>query len=180
MNENFFNVKGAIEAMLFVAAEPIPIEALRELFSLTEIEAISLLEQMKSERDAEKSGIILRRVDNGYQFCTNPEYSEYINMLLGPQRRQQLSQAALETLSIVAYKQPVTRGEIENIRGVKSSAVVTMLLEKGLIEKVGTRKTLGHPALLGTTKEFLMHFGLEKIQDLPSIEQLQAPAKQEI
>lgn len=172
MIENKNEIIGAIEAILFAAGEPLPLDAITELLAISKEDLIVLLEQIKSNREEMSAGIILRKVDDGYQFCTNPMYSGYVNMLLGSQRRQPLSQAALETLSIIAYKQPVTRSDIENIRGIKSSNLVTMLMEKGLIEKVGVKDTLGHPALLGTTKEFLIHFNLESLDDLPLIEPL--------
>lgn len=178
MIENVCEIKNAIEAILFVAADPVPISAIKEIFSIYEDEAEKIIDQLKAER--ENSGILLRRVDDGYQFCTNPDYYEYVKRLIGPQRQLPLSQAALETLSIIAYKQPVTRADIENIRGVKSSSLVTALVEKGLIEKVGVKDTLGHPALLGTTKEFLIHFGLETLDDLPSLEELPKPIEHEI
>lgn len=178
MEGSMFELKSAIEAILFVAADPVPISVIKEILLISEMDAAAILEQMKEDR--ENSGIILRKVDDGYQFCTNPDYSEQVSMLAGPQRQQPLSQAALETLSIIAYKQPVTRGDIENIRGIKSASIVSMLIEKGLVEKVGVKDTLGHPALLGTTKGFLIHFGLETLEDLPAIERLIPPTDQEI
>lgn len=180
MIENKNEIIGAIEAILFAAGEPVPLDAITELVAITKDELINILEQIKSEKEEKRSGVILRKVDDGYQFCTNPNYSEYINLLLGSQRRQPLSQAALETLSIIAYKQPVTRSDIEIIRGIKSSSLVTMLMEKGLIEKIGVKDTLGHPALLGTTKEFLIHFSLESLDDLPLIEPLAEPQEQAV
>ncbi len=180
MSENVNGIIGAIEALLFVAADPVPIEVIKELFCITEIEAISILEQMKNDKEVQKTGIILRKVAEGYQLCTNPIYSEYVSMLSTTQRRQPLSQAALETLSIIAYKQPITRSEIESIRGVKSFHVVALLLEKGLVEKVGVKNSLGHPSLLGTTDEFLMHFGLECLDDLPKVESLVIEVEHEV
>lgn len=127
------------------------------------------LGELQSRYEKEERGLQLRFVAGGYQLCTRAEYAPYIESLLGGREKNVLSQAALETLAIVAYKQPVTKQEIESIRGVRVDSVLNTLLEKKLVQEAGRRTGPGRPILYGTTREFLTSFGLRDIGDLPKL-----------
>ena len=124
-------------------------------------------------------GIILKRFGDHIQLTTRPEFAPYIEKMLQPVQRQSLSQSALETLAIIAYRQPVTKLEVEAIRGVKCDYSIQSLSNKGLIEEVGRKETVGRPILYGTTDSFLSHFGLETIEELPEMETGPAEAETE-
>lgn len=161
----------AIEALLFVAGDPL---AIRDIARILECDVDYLSEIMKElvekyDRDQER-GIKLITLNGLYQFVTKTSNSEYIQKLLKKNVRQSLSQASLESLSIIAYKQPITRVEIDEIRGVKSESAIQKLIEKGLIEEMGRLEVPGRPILYGTTDEFLRHFALGDLKELPSIE----------
>lgn len=116
------------------------------------------------------SGLKLLRLENRLQLCTKPAFSQAVERALAPVRKQTLTQAALETLCVVAYRQPVTRMEIETLRGVQCDRAVATLVAYGLIQEVGRRDTIGRPILYGTTEEFLRHFGLSSLEQLPEVE----------
>lgn len=156
-----------IEAILFVSGEPLQIGALAHALEVTEIEISEALEALESDYDFQRRGICLKRFGSHVQLSTRADYAPYIEKLLQPVQKQSLSNAALETLAIVAYKQPVTKLEIEAVRGVKCDYSVQSLVNKGLIEEVGRKETLGRPILYGTTDSFLAHFGLRTLDDLP-------------
>lgn len=156
-----------IEAILFVSGEPLQIGALAHALEVTEIEISEALEALESDYDYQRRGICLKRFGSHVQLSTRADYAPYIEKLLQPVQKQSLSNAALETLAIVAYKQPVTKLEIEAVRGVKCDYSVQSLVNKGLIEEVGRKETLGRPILYGTTDSFLSHFGLRTLDDLP-------------
>ena len=168
-NLNIDELKKILESLLFVSNEPLEAEKLSQI---TECDKI-LVKQALSELSAEyaERGFILRQMAGGWQFFTVPEYNDYIERLYRPRSRQ-LSKAKLEALAIIAYKQPLTRQDIENIRQVNSDGIVTALLEKNLIREVGRRDTPGRPVLYGTTEEFLNYLGLASLKDLPPLEQL--------
>jgi segregation and condensation protein B len=128
-----------------------------------------IVERMMKKRRQERSGLQIIRVDNKLQLSTNPEYSQYIEAVLAPVKKSRLSQSMIEALAIIAYKQPITRFEVEQIRGVKSSYSVAALIEKGLILRAGRKKTLGNPVLYVTSDEFLRHFGLRSLEELPAL-----------
>ncbi len=132
------------------------------------------LKRLESSFGAEDSVIRLEKVAGGHQLSTSPRFSEYVARLYRGRRKQRLSKAAMETLAIIAYKQPVTRSDIEVIRGVGCGGVVTTLMERTLIRIVGKAKVLGSPFLYGTTQEFLEYLGLNSLKDLPSLEDLEA------
>lgn len=158
----------AVEALLFAAGEPV---AGGEIVNILEIDEDSLALIMdKLERDLEPRGIMLVRAGGEYQLSTRPQYYEQIVKLVEPRQRAALSNAALETLSIVAYNQPVTRSSIEFIRGVNSDGAVNRLVERGLIEECGRLDTPGKPLLYKTTTNFLKTFGLTEIEEMPNIE----------
>lgn len=170
---------GILEAILFVAGEPVSIPDLCEALLVTRLELESGIEALSDQLLLDRRGLRLNRHGDSIQLSTKPEYAPYIEKFLQPVKRQSLSQSVLETLSIIAYRQPVTRGDIEAIRGVKSDYSIQMLLNRGLIREDGQRDTIGHPTLFVTTDAFLQHFNIESLADLPHGDQIDLP-KQEI
>ena len=156
-----------LEAILFVAGEPLQIAALANALEVTELEVSAAADELASDYDYHRRGICLKRFGSHIQLSTRADYAPQIEKLLQPIQKQSLSQAALETLAVVAYKQPVTRLDIEAVRGVKCDYSVQSLVNKGLIEEVGRKEALGRPILYGTTDAFLSHFGLASLEDLP-------------
>lgn len=156
-----------LEAILFVAGEPLQIAALANALEVTELEVSAAADELASDYDYNRRGICLKRFGSHIQLSTRADYAPQIEKLLQPIQKQSLSQAALETLAVVAYKQPVTRLDIEAVRGVKCDYSVQSLVNKGLIEEVGRKEALGRPILYGTTDAFLSHFGLASLEDLP-------------
>ena len=160
----------AIEGILFAAGEPVKkakLAAVLEIETTAVEEAVRLL---KYEYDTEERGLMIIDIDEGYQICSRPEYYNYIQIILGEQRRQALSNAVMEALAIIAYKQPVTRGQVEYIRGVNSDSAVNRLCERGLIEECGHLDAPGRPILYRTTQNFLRCFGLSTPKDLPELD----------
>ncbi len=164
--------KPVIEALLFVAGTPLSLKELQKLTGLPKGEIQTLISELQAEYTRRGSGIRIVEVAEGYQMVTAPEVAEWIKPLKGGQAGAKLSRAALETLAIVAYRQPITKAEIEELRGVNSDAVIKSLLEKRLIRVVGKKEVPGRPLLYGTTKEFLLYFGLKDLSELPEIEEL--------
>ena len=162
------DLKNIIEVLLFVATEPLSVDRLAELANADKSDVESVIEQLREKFENEP--INLRPLAGGYVLTTLPEYSEYIEKLYRP-KMQQLTKAKLETLAIIAYKQPLTKQDMENIRGVSVDGIVSWLLEQGLICEVGRRDTPGRPILYGTTEQFLICFGLQSLSDLPPIEE---------
>lgn len=158
-----------IMAALFLSGEPIDLDIFGEIAKMDEDEINVIIEDMIREMDLNESGILLKRIGNSVQLCTNPKYSEYLKELFEPPKKDSLTQSVLETLSIIAYKQPITRAEIDEIRGVRSNYTITSLKERGLIEEVGKKDTLGRPSLYGTTDNFLRNFGITSLKELPDI-----------
>ena len=156
-----------IEAILFVSGEPVQLGAIARALEVTELEVSAAADELASDYDYNRRGICLKRFGSHIQLSTRPDYAPQIEKLLQPIQKQSLSQAALEPLAVVAYKQPVTRLDIEAVRGVKCDYSVQSLMNKGLIEEVGRKETLGRPILYGTTDAFLSHFGLTSLEDLP-------------
>jgi segregation and condensation protein B len=165
------NYKAILECLLFVAPEPLKLEDLMEVAGLNKQDLEIILAELINEYQSPNRGIQLVKIAGGLQLMTKPEFAPYIEKIYKPHFAM-LSQAALETLSIIAYRQPVTRAEIEQIRGVKVEGVLTSLLEKKLVKECGRRNSPGRPILYGTTKEFLIYFGLKSLDDLPVIEGL--------
>ncbi|MDQ7095847.1 SMC-Scp complex subunit ScpB [Desulfosporosinus sp. PR] len=159
----------ALEALLFVAKNPLSLELLEEILELDRLTIAELLNELRSRYTAESCGLMLLEIDGGFKLATKPEAARYIEILY-KQPAQTLSNAALEVLSIIAYKQPVTRGEVDFIRGVQSDRALATLVEKGLVRDVGRKDGPGRPILYGTTEQFLLHFGLSSIEDLPNLE----------
>lgn len=163
------NLKGQIEAILFVAGEAVELRELSRALDRSEKELLKVIADMESEYDFNQRGFMIKRFGNKVQLATRPLYAQDVIRLLQPVQRQSLSQAAMETLAVIAYKQPVTRGEVEAIRGVKCDYSVQSLTRKGLIAEVGRKDTIGHPVLFGTTDEFLSRFGIESLDNLPPL-----------
>lgn len=165
------NLENVIESVLFVAGEPVPISDLCFKFNVKQKEIETAAKKLQ-EKYNEKSGIKLLCFNNKLQFASNPDYVDYVTLILNPIRQRSLTKATLETIAIVAYKQPITRMEIEEVRGVNSDYAINILLEHKLIEIVGRKDTVGKPALFGTTDEFLKRFDISSINDLPDYDEL--------
>lgn len=163
-------MKSALEAMMFVSGDLLSAKDASEVLGIGKNEAIELFHELKKEYDEDERGIRIREVNNSFQFVTDESQEVYIRKLCTPVKVKRLSQAALEVLAIVAYKQPVTRGEIDSIRGIKCERVLDGLISKGLINITGRSDGVGRPLLYGTTDEFLKKFGLETLSDLPDFD----------
>ncbi|WP_446899379.1 SMC-Scp complex subunit ScpB [Clostridium sp. LBM24168] len=168
-NEKYFSV---IEALLFVSGESLKISQIAKIIECSINFTEDIMKEMSSLYNNSDRGIKLINSGDEYSLVTKAENSEYIEKLLGINSRQSLSQAALETLSIIAYKQPITRIDIDEIRGVKSDRAIYKLLEKGLIKENGRLNVPGRPILYSTTEDFLKYFGLESIEILPNLDEL--------
>jgi len=155
-----------LEAMLFASPESVPLEKLAESLGCDIPLTRNLLARMVETYAKNESGIQLREVDGAYRLCTNPVYYPEVQRLLQKKSRNVLSQTMLETLAIIAFKQPVTRGAIEDIRGVNSDYAVNKLLEHGLIMEMGRLDAPGRPLLFGTSEEFLLFYGLRNVEEL--------------
>jgi segregation and condensation protein B len=158
--------KSIIEALLFVANEPLTIKTIAEITERSEDEVEVFLKAIKADCEREMKGFCLIEVAEGYSFVTRSEYAPYIEKLVKP-RLNALTQAALETLAIIAYRQPVTKSEIDQIRGVNSDSAINTLLDRTLIEETGRKEGPGRPILYGTTQDFLKYFGLKDLKQLP-------------
>jgi len=164
------NLAAVVEAILFVAGDPVRVEDLAHAMDMTTREMNNALDALADHLTLENRGIQLNRSGETVFLSIRPAFAPQVEMFLQPLQKRPLSQAVLETLSIIAYRQPCTRGDIEAIRGVKCDYSVQSLLNKGFIEECGVRETLGRPTLYKTTDAFLKHFGMETLDDLPNIE----------
>lgn len=162
------HLKSHIEAVLFAWGEPMPLEKIASVFEVPPEQIKLLLAELIEDMAEATRGLTIVEVAGGYQICTKPELAEVIEKLNDPNDTR-LSPAAMETLAIIAFKQPITRQEIEIIRGVKIDRVINTLVERRLIKEQGRKETIGRPILYGTTSEFLQCFGLRCLKDLPSI-----------
>jgi segregation and condensation protein B len=161
-----------LEAIVYVADDPVRPEQLKEIFPDESYDKIeTALQKLMTDFNARASGMAIREIAGGIRMTTRPEYHEYIRAYLKTKPNARLSLAALETLAVVAYKQPVTLAEILAIRGKKSSAALKTLLEKKLVTIAGRKPVVGRPILYATSKEFLIHFGLKDISELPTLEE---------
>lgn len=164
----------AIEALLFSSDQPLTLALIAESLESPPDEVAAGLEELGALYGAREAGVELREIAGGWQLVTTAAQAEWVGRLLRGKRRMRLSRAALETMAIVAYKQPVTKSEIEAIRGVDSSGVMATLLERNLVTIKGRSKVVGRPLLYGTTPEFLEYFGLKDLSELPRPEELRA------
>ena len=163
-------MKSAIEAMLFVSGEPLPAKELMANLEIDNKLILEIINEMMEEYKKEDRGLRLIEINGGYQLVTKEENSDYIQKLLKKNRKHSLSQASIESLAIIAYKQPITRIDIDEIRGVKSESALQRLVERSLIREVGRLEVPGRPILYGTTDEFLRQFGLKNLKELPSLD----------
>ncbi|MCS3919976.1 SMC-Scp complex subunit ScpB [Fervidibacter sacchari] len=167
-------LKKALECVLFVATKPLPLEEVARILQVPLDEALMLLNELAVEYER-RSGLAIVEVAGGWRMVTRPEFAPYIARLHPPQRIR-LSRGSLEVLAIIAYHQPITRPEIEQLRGVDSSAAIQSLLEHGLIQVVGYKETVGRPRLYATTPKFLELFGLRSLDELPPLREWQEQA----
>ena len=174
------DVTKILEALLFITEQPVQLKALEGVFDgqVPREELQAILQSIAEEYAQRGSALEVREIAGGWQMATRPEFGPWIRKLFKDRLTYRLSASAMETLSIVAYKQPITRSEIEEIRGVEVTAVLDTLVERKLVRIAGRRESIGRPLLYGTTPEFLKAFGLKRLEDLPSIESLVPPASE--
>ena len=165
------NLPSIIEGIMFVAGNGVEIDEIAEKLQIDKQEVLDAIEELKQKYN-ETSGIQIITYKNKIQFCTNPDIADPISIVLNPIKERALTKTALETVAIIAYQQPITRLEIENIRGVGSDYAIQLLLSHNLIEVVGRKDVVGKPLLFGTTDEFLKRFELKSLEDLPKYEDL--------
>ncbi len=184
MDKTYISV---IEALIFSSDEPIPgqeiIKAIKEIdgeeIQISSDDIEKCVDELNLKYVEQNMSVKILRIANGYTFGTKAEFAKYIGFLSSEKSKRKLSQAALETLAIIAYKQPITKPELEKIRGVNSDYVLNTLLEKDLITISGRSETIGRPLLYGTTNEFLKYFGLAKLSDLPKPREIEEIMKDE-
>lgn len=172
------DAKRIIEAMLFVAEQPVTLKMLEGVFDkeFSKDDIRGMIEGLGADYRERATALEVREIAGGWQLSTKAELAPWIRKLFKDRLTYRLSPSAMETLSIIAYKQPITRGEIEEIRGVEVSAVIDTLGDRKLVKIVGRKETLGRPLLFGTTPEFLRVFGLKRLEDLPPVDTLLPPA----
>ncbi|MCB9771065.1 MAG: SMC-Scp complex subunit ScpB [Candidatus Omnitrophica bacterium] len=165
-------LKGAIEALLFISEKPVALDQIAEVMqeSVGAVDVRKLVAELCEEYETKQRGMVIVEIAGGYQMLSSPHYVSYVRSFLKTKVKEKLSRPALEALAIVAYKQPVSRGDIEVVRGVNSDGVALHLLNKGLIKIVGKKDVPGRPYLYGTSKLFLEYFGLKSLRDLPRLE----------
>ena len=160
-------IKPLVEALLFAAEEPLPPDKIAEIVEAETKDVRAALQRLQEEYRAEDRGLQVMEIAKGFQLGTKPELAPVVEKLFKGEKSYTLSQAALETLAIIAYRQPVTRVDMEGIRGVKVDGVVDTLLKRRFIRTVGRKDAPGRPILYGTTREFLKYFGLKDLSELP-------------
>ena len=166
---------GAVEAILFVSSAPVTGQQVADALEgeVGAAEAVALMEALQSKYEDESAGLRVERVAEGFRLVTRPAHAPFVRNFLKAQNLRKLTPASVETLAIVAYKQPITTAEVSAVRGTESGAVLKGLLDKKLIRIAGRRNVVGRPLLYGTTKEFLVHFGLNSLDDLPSFREIE-------
>jgi len=170
---NANKLKSIIEALLFVSEKPISIKIFNSIFNIPENQIIETINELMDDYKRKNSGLLIIKIDDSYQMITNPECSEWIKIFQNLNTNNKLSEQALETLAIIAYKQPITKAEIDKIRGVNSEYAIKTLIEKRLIKIVGKKEVPGRPFIYGTTKEFLRLFGISSLNELPGLSEFQ-------
>jgi len=167
------DIKNIIESLLFVSKEPLTIERIRRVLDIEDSKAVrNALDMLSDEYKERKGAFFLREAGGGYQIITRPEYKEWIKQLIQPSPVR-LSRAAMETLAIIAYKQPAIRSDVERIRGVDSGGILRMLMERRLIKVLGRKEIAGRPLIYATTRQFLEIFGLKDLKELPSLKEIE-------
>lgn len=167
-------IKSALESMMFVWGQPLDIKTCADIFNVSKDDILSYFLELQEEYEQEGRGIVIRQINKSFQFVTRMENVEFIERLCTPVKVKKLSQSALEVLAIIAYKQPVTKGEIDAIRGIKCDRVIEGLMKKELICVKGRSEGIGRPLLYGTTDIFLKQFGFSSLKELPEIEDIES------
>ena len=170
---------GALESVLFVAGEPLPKAEIGRVFDMNAAELEMLLSELESELASNKRGVRLFTTNDTVQLVSAPEYNEWLIKLLAPPQEKNLSDSMMETLSVIAYRQPVTRADIEAVRGVRCEYAVSQLLKQGFIKELGRKDVVGRPMLFGTTVAFLRRFGLHSLEELPPMPEIETDAEME-
>lgn len=165
-------IKAIIEALLFIWGDPMSLTDISNILEMEEQQVQKILDEMMDDFEYNRRGIRIIRVRDKYQLSTRPEHYQWISKLTEKKENKGLSNAALETLAIIAYKQPITKSEVEAIRGVRCDKAIDTLLSRSLIREVGRLDKTGRPIVYGTTDEFLRYFGLEELKDLPKLDEL--------
>ncbi len=173
-------IKSAMESMMFTWGEPLEAKMAAEVLNISKEDAYGYFKELQAEYEQEGRGIVIREVNKAFQFVTREENADYVRRLCTPVKAKKLSQSALEVLAIIAYKQPVTKGEMEAIRGIKCDRVVEGLVNKDLIKEVGRSAAIGRPILYGTTDTFLKNFGFTSLKELPDIEDIESVINEDI
>lgn len=166
-------IKSALESLMFTWGEPLDAKIAAEAVCASKEDVLAAFRKLQEEYEQEQRGIRIREINGSFQFVTDINNSDYIARLCTPVKVKKLSQSALEVLAIIAYRQPVTKVEIESIRGIRCDRVMEGLIAKGLVEDRGRSNAIGRPILYGTTDEFLRYFGLSGIEELPDIEDIE-------
>jgi segregation and condensation protein B len=166
------SIKGLLEAVLFLSNEPVPLSFFVTSFSIDPTQAKIILDSLVDEYGDRDGGILLLEVAKGYQFVTNVRHADQLRRVIGVRKREGLSKGMLETLAIIAYKQPIVLAEIDELRGVSSRMMVVKLMERTLVKPVGRKELPGRPLSYGTTNDFLRYFGLNKLSDLPKLSEI--------
>jgi len=164
--------KSVLEALLFLSGEVVGVQSFRDILGLPEADIRNLMNDLMTEYREKNRGILIVEIANGYQMVTNPEYAEWVKKFRTTHASSRLSMPALETLAIIAYRQPIIKAEIEQIRGVNSDSAIRTLYDKRLIKIMGRKEAPGRPFLYGTTREFLQYFGLKDLTELPTLKDL--------
>ena len=169
------HIKGVIESLLFVNERPVTLDQIKKVLEAVNANEIKkAIAQLQLEYEARSSGMMVVEIAGGYQMLSNPAYAAYLRSFYKTKHKEKLSKPALECLAIIAYRQPVTRADIEVVRGVNSDGVVAHLLDKELIKAIGRKDVPGRPYVYGTTKQFQEYFGLKSLDDLPVLEEFPA------
>ena len=165
-------IKSVLESLLFVWGDPLEAKTAAELFNIPVSDMVRIFRELAEDYEERGSGLRIREMDKSFQLCTNAENDDYIQILCTPVKQRRLSQSSLEVLAIIAYKQPVTKNQIDSIRGIRSDRVLEGLMKRELIKELGRSSGIGRPYLYGTTKKFLELFGFESLAELPAIEEV--------
>jgi segregation and condensation protein B len=166
------DTKSVLEALFFLSGEVLVASAIKDILEIPDAEIKRVMEELMTEYRERNTGLMIVEIANGYQMVTNPAYGEWIKKFKTTHLSSRLSLPSLETLAIIAYKQPIIRAEIEQIRGVNSDSAIRTLYEKRLIKIMGRKEAPGRPFLYGTTREFLQYFGLKDLTELPTLKEM--------
>ncbi|MCB1191627.1 MAG: SMC-Scp complex subunit ScpB [Leptospiraceae bacterium] len=164
--------KGLFESLIFLSSEPVKLSVLADAAGIEKFYTRELVDELILDYSEKDGGLILREIGGGYKFFSNEKYYDILSKIFKERKKTTLSKSTLDTLAIIAYKQPITLPEIDEIRGCSSRAMVTSLISKKLVKTVGQKEVPGRPTLYGTTNEFLIHFGISKLSELPHPEEV--------